>query len=262
MIGKHANSSCLRELYLDGCERINDEAILRLTKPRGTVVRMPVFGQFSDLCQATWLSQNGCRGLRTISLAECRSITDKGVHYIAKLQYLQTVCLLGCANVKDEGVIALAKELQNLDKIDLGSTSITNNSLAQLKQLCLNLRFVNILGCKRLNASDELILLRSGINVESGEDVFRFHLIPEYYSGLPRITNSVLKTRSTLSIHKVFKYLIKKLNEIDGKEILDLMITCKGLQLDPSLQLRTAKQMHWPDDESLLTLVYKRRPTL
>lgn len=78
-------------------------------------------------------------------------------------------------------------------------------------------------------------MLRSGINVESGEDVFRFHLIPEYYSGLPRITNSVLKTRSTLSIHKVFKYLIKKLNEIDGKEILDLMITCKGLQLDPSL---------------------------
>ncbi len=85
MIGKHANSSCLRELYLDGCEGVNDEAILRLTKPRGTVIQMPIIGQFSDLSQAMWLSQNGCRGLRTISLAECRSISDKGVQYIAKL---------------------------------------------------------------------------------------------------------------------------------------------------------------------------------
>jgi hypothetical protein len=128
---------------------------------------------------------------------------------------------------------------------------------------------VNILGCKRLNASDELILLRRGINVESGEDVFRFHLIPEYYSDLPRITNSVLKTRSTLSIHKVFKYLVKKLNETINNEsgfmLTDIspqiIITCKGLQLDPSLQLRTAKQLHWPDDETLLTLIYKRKPT-
>jgi hypothetical protein len=69
------------------------------------------------------------------------------------------------------------------------------------------------MGCKKLNASDDLILKRNKINVESGEDVFRFHLIPEYNSDLPRITTSVLKTRSTLSLYKVFKYLIKKLNE-------------------------------------------------
>jgi len=79
MIGKHANSSYLKELYLDGCERINDEALLKLTKPRGAVLQMPAFSQFRELCQTMWLSQNGCRGLRTISLAECRSITDKGV---------------------------------------------------------------------------------------------------------------------------------------------------------------------------------------
>jgi len=65
-----------------------------------------------------------------ISLSECRSITDKGVQYISKMQHLQNVCLLGCANVKDEGVIALAKETQHLEKIDLGSTSITINALS------------------------------------------------------------------------------------------------------------------------------------
>lgn len=162
----------------------------------------------------TQLAQNGTRGLRVISLAECRNITDRGVQYLAKCTFLHSVCLLGCANVKDEGVISLAKELHNLEKLDLGSTSITNQTLIEVVQLCLNLRFVNIMGCKRLNASDELILKKHKINFEAGEDVFRFNLIPVYHSDLPRITTSVLKTRSTLSINKVHKYLVKKLVEM------------------------------------------------
>ena len=124
------------------------------------------------------------------------------------------------------------------------------------------------MGCKKLNASDDLILKRNKINVESGEDVFRFHLIPEYNSDLPRITNSVLKTRSTLSLYKVFKYLIKKLNEtqpedpfVTDENLANIILTCDGKQLDPSLQLRFAYQQHWPFEEKLLTLVYKRKVT-
>ena len=41
---------------------------------------------------------------------------------------------------------------------------------------------------------------------------FRFYLFPDQYSDLPKITSSVLKTRATLSMHKVYKYLIKKLS--------------------------------------------------
>ena len=77
--------------------------------------------------------------------------------------------------------------------------------------VCLNLRTVNITGCKKVNASDELVLKNHKINYDGGEDVFRFHLSPDYNSDLPRITHSVLKTRSTLSLHKVYRYLIKKL---------------------------------------------------
>ena len=64
---------------------------------------------------------------------------------------------------------------------------------------------------KTLNSHDDLVLRNHGINVEAGEDVFRFHLMPDHNSDLPRITHSVLKTRSTLSLHKVYRYLIKKL---------------------------------------------------
>ena len=87
--------------------------------------------------------------------------------------------------------------------------------------MCLNLRRVNITGCKRLNGYDDLQLKQHGINVESGEDVFRFHLVPEYNSDLPRITNSVLKTRGTLSLHKVYKYLLKKLDELEFQQAPD-----------------------------------------
>jgi len=70
---------------------------------------------------------------------------------------------------------------------------------------------VNISGCKRLNASDEKILQKNKINVEGGDDVFRFYLLPDHFCELPKITSSVLKTRATLSMHKVYRYLIKKL---------------------------------------------------
>lgn len=119
--------------------------------------------------------------------------------------------MLGCSNIKDEGIRELAKNLKYLEEIDLGGTNVTGEALKELVTYCLNLSKVNITGCKKLNASDDNVLRKNKINVESGEDVFRFYLIPEQYSDLPKITNSVLKTRSTLSLHKVYKYLIKKL---------------------------------------------------
>ena len=177
-----------------------------------------------------------------ISLAECRHINDSGVLKLARCPLLRKICFLGCAALKDEGVIGLAKELTYLEEIDVGSTNITGESLRELTTLCLNLKKVNITGCKKLNASDDLILKQQGINVESGEDVFRFHLIPEYNSDLPRITTSVLKTRSTLSLHKVYKYLVKKLEETNYEDESNdtpieqsVIIICNGEVLSTSL---------------------------
>jgi hypothetical protein len=114
-------------------------------------------------------------------------------------------------NVKDEGIKDLAANLKYLEELDIGGTSITNESLHDLVTLCLNLRRVNIQGCKKLNASDDTILKKAKINVESGDDIFRFYLFPNSDSELPKITTSVLKTRGTLSMNKVYKYLTKKL---------------------------------------------------
>lgn len=191
----------------------------------------------------TEVSICGSRGLEAISLAECRHVTDEGVIRLGKCKFLRKVCLLGCSNLKDEGVSKLASDLQYVEDLDIGSTNITGETLRKLVIVCLNLKKVNITGCKRLNASDDLVLKHHSINVEAGEDVFRFHLIPEYNSDLPKITSSVLKTRSTLSLHKVYKYLIKKLEENNTEELYpdfnnfnsnecSVVILCNGKELN------------------------------
>ena len=51
--------------------------------------------------------------------------------------------------------------------------------------------------------------------------MFRFQLQPDVSSNdLPPITKSVLKTRSTLSLNKVYKYLFKRLNQIKIDDLI------------------------------------------
>jgi len=115
--------------------------------------------------------------------------------------------------VRDEGFITMLKGTFQLAIIDLGSTNISRLTVDALASRARRISWVGIRGCKRLSVSDAEILRRKGISTFSGEDVFRFHLLPRVPLDLPRITTSVLKTRATLSVHKVQKYLSKKLLE-------------------------------------------------
>lgn len=143
-------------------------------------------------------------------------------------------------------MISLCQNLPYLEELDVGSTNITGETLREVVVSNLSLRVVNITGCKKLNASDDLVLKNNGINVDAGEDVFRFHLMPDHNSDLPKITHSVLKTRSTLSLHKVYRYLVKKLQESNVEEYLEdhttpieqqIVILCSGSVLHTSMQL-------------------------
>jgi len=104
------------------------------------------------------VSMSGSRGLEVISLAECRHVTDDGIIRLGKCKFLSKLCLLGCANLKDEGISKLISDLPYLHDLDVGSTNITGETLRKLVVICLNLKKVNITGCKRLNASDDLVL--------------------------------------------------------------------------------------------------------
>lgn len=147
------------------------------------------------------------------------------------------------------------------------------------------------MGCKKVNSSDDQILLRRRINCQGVEDVFRFHLLPELVSSdLPLITRSVLKTRSTLGLNKVYKYLFRRLVSLKVDDLLrtdngqinpnnldeannppedKIEILCNGRYLKSTLQLKDVKELYWqppfvdniPQNQTdeLLILHYRRK---
>ena len=180
-----------------------------------------VFGQVKEREQALkHISRGGLRGLQVLSLSECRNVTDMGMRKLTELRYLRKLNVLGCIKIEDEGVKSIGANFPYLEELDLGGTSTTINGLQELVNNAKHLKSVFIKGCKRLNVSDDQILLRRKISCTPVEDTFRFHLMPELsQSDLPPITRSVLKTRSTLGLNKVYKYLFKRLISLNVENL-------------------------------------------
>jgi len=81
----------LKELYLDGCEKINDLAIIALTSKAKYPKDPPPYSgldpqMVKDYSTAEEMNRalkrigkGGTRGLEVLSLSECRNIYDAGV---------------------------------------------------------------------------------------------------------------------------------------------------------------------------------------
>lgn len=87
--------------------------------------------------------------------------------------------LLGCIKIEDEGVKAIGTNFPYLEELNLGGINVTTTGLQDLVATSKSLTSVFIKGCKRLNVSDDQILLRKKISCTPVEDTFRFHLMPE-----------------------------------------------------------------------------------
>ena len=121
-----------------------------------------------------------------------------------------------------------------------------------------------------LKAYEERALRNSQLLVEGGEDIFRFYLLPEPFSELPKVTTCILKTRSTLSVHRVYRYLAKRLlfdrgndqnnNEASDEQVanLNVEIHCKGHILPLGMKLMHVYAQYAAGEE-LLTLYYRKK---
>ena len=101
------------------------------------------------------LARGGLRGLKVLSLSECRNLSDVGIAKLSQLKYLRKLDLLGCSKIEDEGLRSIGKNFKFINDLDLGGTSITANGLRDLVQLSPTLQRVCIMGCKKLNNSDD-----------------------------------------------------------------------------------------------------------
>lgn len=236
------------------------------------------------------VARSGLRGLKVLSLAECRNFSDAGIESLSQLQFLEKLNLLWCTKIEDEGLNLIAKQFELIKDLNLGGTNVSANGLRDMVGKCEYLTRVSIMGCKKLNHSDDQILLRKQIQCEGVDDVFRFQLQPDVCSNdLPPITKSVLKTRSTLSLNKVYKYLFKRLNQIkiddlirneaDPTQVLSeasidaivpeekIEIMCNGHYLKSTLQLNEVRSKYWFENHlnpqpDLMILHYRRKLTV
>lgn len=157
----------------------------------------------------------GARGLRKLSLAECRQITDQGVGYLRKLKQLSELNLLGCYSLTDNGLGAMMSGATAIERLNISGSCVTRDGLQLIAQKLPRLIELTANCCKLLTAADSGLISRATVHIY--EDIFRFQLEPTPGSKLPSITSNVLRTRSSLSILRVSKYICRRLerNDID-----------------------------------------------
>jgi len=100
------------------------------------------------------LARSGLRGLKVLSLAECRNISDEGVAKLGELKFINKLNFLGCAKIDDVGAKSIATQFKFIKDIDMGGTNITAEGLREMANKCEYLQQVSIMGCKKINASD------------------------------------------------------------------------------------------------------------
>jgi len=109
------------------------------------------------------LARGGLRGLKVLSLAECKNFSDLGLQKMKELKFIKSLNLLGCTRIEDAGVKHIIDQFHFLQELDLGGCGITQTGLRDLAERAPNLKTVSIMGCKKLNNSDDQILLKRHI---------------------------------------------------------------------------------------------------
>lgn len=132
-IPQNAFAEQLRALDLQGCEQINDSAVVRIinTAPR----------------------------LRNLSLAKCRSITDKSVYAICRLgKNLHHLHLGHCAQISDMAVMQLIRSCNRIRYIDLANcVRLTDTSVQTLATLP-KLKRIGLVKCHAITNRSVLAL--------------------------------------------------------------------------------------------------------
>ena len=254
-IAMNCNPLALKELYLDGCENVDDDALKSLVskypnrKPESLkrLEENDNFAPFMDFEMDEDL-KGGARGLRVISIAECRRVTENGIIHLRKLKRLKSLNVLGCYAVNDEGIATLVLCSNNFKELNLSGTSITRTSLLTVKTYCPKLKSITLNGCRLLSNEDAEIF--TDIDYELNEDTFRFQLFPSDNTSLPSLTTNILRTRGSLAIQRVAQFVNKKL-----ERELEVDVLHKGEVVSPYLTLSDLPT----DENGLLTLKFQLR---
>lgn len=251
-ISQHCNPHCLRELLLDGCEKIDDVALTNLVSR--FLTEESVRRSWASLSDFSEL-KGGARGLWRLSIAECRTVTDQGIGVLRKLKLLTDLSILGCYSVTDEGFKHLLRGCKRFKHLNLSGTYITPETLLLIRSACRDLQTIVLNGCKQLRAENKELFPPS-VKIDIRDDVFRFHLHPMPGSSLQGITTNILRTRGSLAIQRVCHYVLKKLDRDDiSIDVRCMQVLCREKVLTPYQTLKDVNRELW--EGGILVLHYQ-----
>ena len=150
MLAPYINLGVLKELYLDGWEKINDSALSILTGRDPNLLQIEANIMRNDFILERFpVIWNKPKGLELLSISEWRNVHWSGIMKLDRLQNLKTLNLLGWVSVKDEGINHIVKSNENLENLNLAGTNITSEWIYFIvREGSINLKNVNIVGWK------------------------------------------------------------------------------------------------------------------
>ena len=133
----------LKKLSLRRCDNITDAGIILLLTRVG--------GDLEDL-----------------DLSETNVTLDNIGDLTNRFPNLKKLSLLGCCNITDAGIIMLLNRVGgDLEDLDLSETNLTLDNIGDLTNRFLNLKKLNLLGCRNItDAGTVLLLNRVGGDLE------------------------------------------------------------------------------------------------
>ncbi|MCL7040271.1 hypothetical protein MKW94_026244 [Papaver nudicaule] len=138
-------------------------ASVNLTHSRGYSCRLPITAKGLEV-----LDKSCSSSLQTVSLGNCRGVTDYGLQVLVKCcASLKMVDLHNCQRITDEGLESLAKCCASLETVDLRECHwISDKSLEVLAKSCASLETVSLGHCERITDKGLEVLAKCCASLE------------------------------------------------------------------------------------------------
>ncbi|XP_047319039.1 F-box protein At5g67140-like [Impatiens glandulifera] len=137
-----------------------------------------------DISRSRWGCQISDNGLKMISSAKC-------------VANLISISLWGMTGITDQGVIQLISKATSLQRLNVGGTFITDESLLVIANNCPHLKFIGLWSCRHVSENGLLTIVRKCRKLET-IDVWGTRIPLEGFVGLLAISPALQIKRKGL----------------------------------------------------------------
>ena len=213
------SSSTLKKLRLDNCEGLSDvKEILKLLKKCKLICSFSFAGNAGFTpCINDEILHFICtkkeKSIISLNFYRCTLITKNGFELLSNCKKLEEINIGHLKHIPDDSIAEFAKSTNNLKRLELVSTSISDNTLYLFSQYHKNLNQLSVQRCERLTTNGFIKLLPNLLNIKylSLKEISIDDKVLELLS-LPNILPSLKRLDLRRTSHHCSLYSLANLN--------------------------------------------------